>query len=416
MINDRLLNPIAILLFESSAAAGDLLDRMLMEAGDDCYEVHRESKLPDAVEYLILNQVDIVLATFSPTDTAYANTIHCLKHANLGTPVVIMVDDEDENAAIAALQAGAQEVLVKGLFPAKALKRVIHYAIERVRFAREKEILEEKLRKAQRMEAIGTIAGGIAHEFNNILSAIIGYTELALEGSESQQDIRDDLKEIAAAGSRAKILIAQMLSLSRQAKTGFGSVHIHLLIKEALKMLREEAPPDIDIQSEIRSFGMVKGDPGQIYQIAKNLFNNAVHAMRGGGVLKVRLQEVIVDEANTNEHPDLDHGSYMSLMVTDNGCGLDPGTAERIFQPDLNASRNVNAEGLGLNMVYGYVKAHGGTITADAQHGKGTRFTVLLPMVKEDGTPKSHGQNNSLNTKQFSVSRQHDEFPVTKTA
>lgn len=418
MMNEHLPNSITILLLENSTEGGGLLEHMLTEAGVACHEVHREAHFLDAVDHLTSNQVDLVLALLDPSDRKDVTAIHYLKQASQDVPIVVIVEGEDEDAASAALQAGAQEVLLKGLFPGKALKRVIHHAIERVTLSREKKILEEQFHKAQRMEAVGLMAGGIAHDFNSILSAIIGYTELALESSESQSDLRTDLEEIAAAGIRAQKLVAQMLMFSRQTKAAIGPVRIHLLTNEALNMLREVVPAAIDIQQEILSFGMIKGDPGQIYQIIKILCKNAIHAMRGtGGALKVRVQEAIIDKAIASKHSDLAPGAYMSLTVSENGVGLDEPTSNRFFKANFASTGNEKDAGLNLSMVYDYVKACCGRITVETQLEKGTCCTVLFPMLKEEeDSPESEEQNDPSSSEKFVVPFMDDEPAVIATA
>ncbi|EPR35174.1 hybrid sensor histidine kinase/response regulator [Desulfococcus multivorans] len=254
---------------------------------------------------------------------------------------------------------------------------------DRVVMEKERDRLEEQLRNAQKLEAVGTLAGGIAHDFNNILSAVIGYTDLLLEEADAYPAIRDDLEEIARAGMRARDLVAQLLSFSRQARTETGPVQIYLLVKEALKMLRSALPSNIEIVQEIQSFAEITADPGQIHQLLMNLCTNAYQAMReDGGVLTVRLEDVEVDASHTLAFPDPAPGPYQRLTVSDTGVGMDEATRRRIFDPYFTTREKGEGSGLGLSVVHGIVRTYGGGITVDSRPGKGSTFTILLPAIK----------------------------------
>lgn len=272
-------------------------------------------------------------------------------------------------------------------FPARIHPRrivVSHLNItQRVRAENEKRRLEEHLRNSQKLEAIGTLAGGIAHDFNNILSAVIGYTDLALEQIESFPQIREDLEEVAKAGRRAKDLVAQLLSFSRQANVEPAPIQVYLLIKEALKLMRAALPSSISIEEEILSFGEVMADPGQIHQLVMNLCTNAYSAMReNGGVLRVRLDEVDLDPDAAAAYSGLGPGRCMRLAVSDTGIGMDDQTKSRIFDPYFTTKEKGESAGLGLSVVYGIAKAHGGGISVESRPGEGTSFTVLLPLMQ----------------------------------
>jgi len=262
---------------------------------------------------------------------------------------------------------------------------VISDITERVMAVREKEQAEKQLREVQKMEAIGTLVGGIAHDFNNILTAIIGYTDLALECIGAGDDIGDYLEEISTAGKRARNLVAQILTFSRRTRTEAGPVQVHLLIKEALKMLRATIPSSIEIRQDILSFGTMVGVLSQIYQVIINLCTNAWQAMpENGGIMEIRLDETEIDDVSAAAHPHLAPGNYLRLMVMNNGAGTDATTKQRIFDPYLTTKVKEVGSELGLAVVYGIVKSHGGAVTVDSRDGMGTRFTVLFPAMRSD--------------------------------
>ncbi len=261
---------------------------------------------------------------------------------------------------------------------------VITDVTERNLADKEKRKLEEQLRIAQKMEAIGTLAGGIAHDFNNILSAIIGYTDLALDQAANDPGLVEDLTEVANAGRRARNLVAQILTFSRQGEVEVGPVQIHLLIKEVLKMLRATLPTTIQIEQHIDTFGKILADPAQVHQVLMNLCTNAYHAMReSGGVLSIGLHETTIDPADIHNHSDLAPGCYLELVVTDTGIGMDQNTQARIFEPYFTTKQKEEGTGLGLSVVYGIVKAIGGSMTVHSRPGRGATFTLLLPKLEK---------------------------------
>jgi PAS domain S-box-containing protein len=254
------------------------------------------------------------------------------------------------------------------------------------RSAQEKKILETQLQHAQRMEAIGTLAGGIAHDFNNILGALIGYTEMALYEAPASSKNRNNMEEVLKAGHRAKDLVQQILAFSRQREQERQPVLVHLIVKEALKLLRASLPSTIEIRQNIPShLATVMADPTQIHQVMMNLCTNAHHAMREkGGLLGINLSSVDLGASEIAAHPGLKPGVYLKLTVSDTGHGMDRNTMERIFDPYFTTKEKGVGTGLGLAVVHGIVKSHGGAITVQSEQEKGTTFEVLFPGIESD--------------------------------
>jgi len=252
---------------------------------------------------------------------------------------------------------------------------------ERIAAERQKDELEAQLRHAQKMESLGTLAGGIAHDFNNILSAIMGYTELAALEKAGSKTLRTLLQEVLQASYRAKSLVAQILAFSRQAKSEFGPVQIRLIIKETVKMLRVTSPAAVRIETDIASEGLVMADANQIQQVVMNLCTNAFHAMKtSGGCLRITLKETFLDNPAAND--DLTTGPYLELQISDTGVGMDQTTMQRAFEPFFTTKEKGEGTGLGLSVVYGIVKSHKGTIGVKSEPAKGTSFSVYLPMLE----------------------------------
>ena len=249
---------------------------------------------------------------------------------------------------------------------------------ERKRAEEEKKRLESQLAQAQKMESIGTLAGGIAHDFNNILSAIIGYSELALEDVSDPEKAKVEIREVIKAGDRAKDLVSQILTFSRETETSYSPLELPTLIKESLKMLRSVIPRTIEIRHDIIKSGLINSDPTQIHQLMMNLCINAAHAMdENGGVLSVILDTVHVNDDASE--PNIAHGSYLKLSISDTGHGMTPEVMEKIFEPYFTTKELGRGTGLGLSVVHGIVKSHGGVITCESTPGKGTTFNIYLP-------------------------------------
>jgi len=254
-----------------------------------------------------------------------------------------------------------------------------------VRDITERKELEAQLRQAQKLETIGTLAGGIAHDFNNILGPILGYTDMLLEDHDVDGHIKHDLEHILGAAYRAKDLVEQILLFSRQGERERVPVQIHLIVKEALKLIKATTPSTIEIRHEIDAdCGAVLADPTQIHQVLLNLFTNAQHAMRdSGGVLLVQLECVEVDEPFARSHPGLEKGPYVVLTVEDTGHGIDRPSLEHIFEPFFTTKLVGEGTGLGLSVAHGIVVSHGGIVTVESAIDEGAAFRVYLPRVEQ---------------------------------
>ncbi|MGC8811700.1 MAG: PAS domain S-box protein, partial [bacterium] len=249
----------------------------------------------------------------------------------------------------------------------------------------ERKKLEIQLIQAQKMEAIGTLAGGIAHDFNNILSAIIGYTELASLELPPESKALPNLQFALKASQRAKELVKQILTFSRYSDQSKKPLPIAPLIKETVKLLRASLPATIEIRQCIENYqGIVNANPTQIHQILMNLCTNAAHAMRSkGGVLEISLNTLRVSEQNRAQFPDLPLGSYVQLTVKDDGEGMPPEILGKIFDPYFTTKKVGEGTGLGLAVVHGLVKNHGGSISVKSELGQGSVFNIFLPLLSE---------------------------------
>ena len=269
----------------------------------------------------------------------------------------------------------------------------------------EKRVLTAQLQQAQKMEAIGTLAGGIAHDFNNILGAIVGYAEMIRDDFPVGSPGIHNINQVLKASFRAKDLVKQILTFSRQVEGQKNPIQPALIIKEAITLLRSSLPTTITINQDIAAdVGMVLADPIQIHQIVMNLATNAFHAMEAkGGTLTISLRNTILCQDDLATEPDLQPGTFVQLSIRDSGEGISPEIREKIFDPFFTTKEVGKGTGLGLSMVYSIVKNSGGSIACDSRVGEGTEFRILLPTVEghsgeENGSTDliAHGKGHIL--------------------
>jgi PAS domain S-box-containing protein len=269
-----------------------------------------------------------------------------------------------------------------------AIANTLAGVIERKQAEHDRAKLEAQLRQAHKMEAIGTLAGGIAHDFNNILGIIMGYAELALLKISGDDPLTENLQQVIRASHRAKDLVKQILTFSRQSEYTPQPLQPALIIKEVLKMLRASLPSAIEIRSNLTSNSLVEADPTQIHQVIMNLCTNAGHAMReNGGILEVSLRDV--EFRDSSHHPDLFPGSYVQLSISDTGHGMTPEVRERIFEPFFTTKGIGEGTGLGLSVVHGIIKSYQGAITVYSEPGQGTTFNIYLPRLEDRISPET---------------------------
>jgi len=258
--------------------------------------------------------------------------------------------------------------------------------------------LEEQLVQAQKMEAVGTLAGGIAHDFNNILAAILGYAELANLDLARDSKASKSIQQCIQATQRAKELVKQILAFSRQGKQERRVLNLRPLIREGLKLLRSSLPSTIDIQEKMAGdAGLVAADPTQVHQILMNLCTNSAHAMNErGGVLEIGLENVDRPQSGPPGANGESLQSYVRLTVRDTGHGMTPEVLKRIFDPYFTTKEVGRGTGLGLAVVHGIVKSHGGLIAVSSEEGKGTAVEVFLPRVQDSRKAQEAGKPDLL--------------------
>lgn len=259
----------------------------------------------------------------------------------------------------------------------------------------EQRSLEARLRHSHRLESIGTLAGGIAHEFNNVLAPIILYTDLALEDLPENSEIRPNLDRVMKLAERAKGLSQQILAFGSQAdEVERVAVDIAPVVEESLSLVRALLPATVDIRAEIKhNLGLVLCDAAQVQQLAVNLCSNAFRSLsRGGGHIEVKVDSALVSAELAARQPRLREGEYVMLSVSDTGAGMDTETMDRIFEPFFTTQDVGQGTGLGLSVVHGIVVKHDGDIIVSSMLGRGSVFRVYFPMA---GRQSASGEQES---------------------
>lgn len=255
---------------------------------------------------------------------------------------------------------------------------------ERRQSEEEREKIQLQLAQSQKMESIGNLAGGIAHDFNNILSSILGFSDLALRQVETGSPIKDDLKEIQAAGIRAKDLVKQILTFARKSEDIIKPVSVSMIAREALKLIRSSIPTTIEIIDNINSQKQVMGNPTQIHQIFMNLFTNAAHAMDdAGGILNVDVVDITLKSALFRSGVFIRSGNYIKIEIADTGIGISEDAIKFIYEPYFTTKEQGEGTGLGLAVVHGIIDNCGGKIVVESELEKGTRFIAYLPYMEK---------------------------------
>ncbi len=245
--------------------------------------------------------------------------------------------------------------------------------------------LEEQFHQAQKMESVGRLAGGVAHDFNNMLGIILGHTELAMEHIPHLSPLKSDLDEIQKAAQRSADLTRQLLAFARKQTASPKVINLNDTIAQMIKMLRRLIGEDIDL-TWISGAGLwpVKIDPAQTHQLLANLCVNARDAINGVGHVTIETRNVTLDETYCGRHTDIPFGEYVMMAVTDNGCGMDENTRENLFEPFFTTKEVGQGTGLGLSTVYGIVKQNDGYIEVTSELGEGATFNIYLPKTEED--------------------------------
>ena len=262
---------------------------------------------------------------------------------------------------------------------------IINDITERKRAQQEKEELHEQLLQTQKLESIGTLAGGVAHDFNNIMTVIIGFTQLIMDEYEKSDPIYSQLQTVFESAERASKLAEQLLLFSRKQGMDFKIINLNTTISRLEKMLNRLIGEDVKMYDHFaEDLWQIKADEGQIEQVITNLVVNARDAMPEGGKLSISTQNVNIDYEESIKIPDIEPGNYILLSIEDSGHGIEAGILEKIFDPFFTTKGRSEGTGMGLSVVHGIIKKHKGVINVQSEPGRGTLFNIYLPAIKEE--------------------------------
>ena len=347
-----------------------------------CYELEKTGIWGEAVR----QRQPVVLNNFQ--------TAHPLKkgypegHVELLKFVTIPIFKAERIVSVVGLANKVTDYDNTDILQISLLMDAVWKVTDNMRSEEEKLKLKAQLLQAQKMEAIGTLAGGIAHDFNNILSAILGYTEIACDSLPPGSVILNYLDKVLEASQRASNLVKQILAFSRQESTEYVSLQPSFIIKEAIEILRSSLPSTITIKPRIDSgTKSILADPTQLHQVLMNLCTNAFHAMeKSGGILEINLEDREISEKDLKDQPGVQPGNFVVLSIKDSGQGIPPEIRDKIFDPYFTTKDVGKGTGMGLSIVHGIIKKYGGFIICESTVGTGTVFKVYLPSVPQEIT------------------------------
>ena len=379
----------------------NMLKIMIIEDEKDHFELMEHAikkEFPDAVvdlcekAELCLNRLeatgrDIIIADHLLAGMTGLQLLEELKKRKIEVPVIMVTGHGDEGLAVKAMKSGAFDYVVKSGSFFELIPEIVRKAIHdrelkaKVRqVEQENQRLQAQLLHVQKMEAFGRLAGGVAHDFNNILTTIQGFADIALMKLKEDNPLYGDLSEIRKASIKAANLTRQLLLFSRRQPMEMIPLSINSVVQNLVKMLNRLIGEDISLSTDLKpGLWKVKGDAGTIEQVIMNLVVNARDAMPEGGEITVRTENVLVDEEYCKIYRYARSGEFVCISVQDMGEGMDQTIIDHIFEPFFTTKKPGKGTGMGLSVVHGIVKQHEGWINVESSPGNGAIFRIYLP-------------------------------------
>jgi len=379
-----------ILMVEDNPGDARLLQEYLHDGFTATFALTHCTRLKEALAFLGAKDhgCDVILLDLSLPDSSGLSTFLSIHDQALEVPIVILTGVNDTTLASQAVQKGAQDYIPKDSLDGDQLSRTIRYAIERKQWQDTNRHRDERIKRLEKMEAIGRLSGGIAHNFNNILTAIIGNCELLRPRVVGDPKALRHAEAIQWAAQRASMLTKELLAFASRQHMRQYLIEINSVIRDLEPLLRGVISKDVSFDFSLgRELPAVLTDPAQLEQVVMNLVLNARDALPGGGVIAIRTQTEVLPEPRESVPDAVPAGSYVTLTVQDSGQGIEPHILPRIFEPFFSTKENDKSTGLGLSTVYGIVQQNKGHIAVDSSPNTGTTFTVYLPSQDAELAP-----------------------------
>jgi len=382
--------PLKVLMVEDNQADNEMVVRALRRAGFDPQgpRVETERAFLDNLH----PELDIILSDYHMPQFSGLRALELLREKNWDIPFILISGTIGEDAAVGAIKQGATDYLLKDRLV--RLGPAIESALQQRHLAEERRKLEEQFRQSQKMEAIGQLSGGVAHDFNNILTVIQMHSAMMEFNSGFPREVRESARQIGEASERAANLTRQLLTFSRRQHLHLGDLSLNEVVKNLVKMLQRILGADIHMELHYSPEPIwVHADAGMMDQILLNLVVNSRDAMPNGGKLVIETSIEDIDEMKLERFPEGRTGLFACLSVSDAGCGIPEELLPRIFDPFFTTKEVGKGTGLGLATVYGIVQQHHGWIDLDSRVGRGTTFRIYLPIIQS----AIHRKTTSIN-------------------
>jgi len=372
--------PLNVLIVEDSADDAELLLAELQEAG--FAPAWKRIETEAAYDASLSDRIDLIFSDFSLPQFSTVRALEMLQKTNFDIPFVVVSGTMGEERAVDILKAGATDYVLKNHLArlGPVVRRALRESAERA----ERRKLQEQFLQAQKMESIGQLAGGVAHDFNNILTVIQGHASVLRLKPGLPDEVKGAINQILLASERATTLTRQLLTFSRKQATQTRVLDLNEVVTNMTKMLKHILRADValNVNYGSQSF-LVRADAGMMEQVLMNLAINARDAMPNGGKLIISTSDECIGPEYVQLNPQGAVGDFVCLAVTDTGEGIPPENLARIFEPFFTTKPVGQGTGLGLATVYGIVRQHNGWLTVYSELGKGTVFRIYLPAAKE---------------------------------
>ena len=370
--------PIKILFIDDDPAEIFILEEMLSLVPEFAFKLVHSNDLGTSFEILKSASFDIVLLDLGLPESTGIETLRTFLSVHKESAVIVVTGLNDFDVSVSAIESGAQDYIIKGEYQPLMLAKTIKFAIER-------KNLQEMAKRHSKLESLGTLTGGIAHEFNNMLGVILGHAELAEMEIAEWSPAKKNIEEIRKASLRAKEVVMKLMRAAQKMPTVKKPTAISDVIKESVNHIKKIIPETIDLSLDIHcSNETIMGDSAEINQVVMNLYDNAIYAMQGQhGVLSVRLEPIDLTLESEIRFDGLDPGKYVMLTIKDTGAGIVPSIMNRLYDPYFTTKDVDEGLGMGLAVVHGIVKNNRGAINIASEFGKGTTVEVVFPLTKE---------------------------------